>query len=315
MRLDDLKVFLAVAQTQSFTRASERLGTPKASVSRAVARLETALGNRLFERSTRRLRLTEAGSVLAEQTAPLTSRLEELLQHAEAQNQSPHGVLRIAAPYELGVFRLGEVLNQLLLRHPGLEAEVELTSNQIDPRDQDFDIVFRILSAPLPDSGQVARRIYSIARGLYAAPALIKHYGTPKTPDDLAGWPGVLSPDEPVWPLQGPGGQIDEIRPFGPLRAQNVGMRLQGVIAGLGIGLLASHYCRQALQQGKIVPILPDYRIPPTRVYALLPGRRLMPAKVRLFLDALSSAMAPWDQERSRDSDATLDSAADSMEE
>jgi DNA-binding transcriptional LysR family regulator len=315
MSLDDLQVFLAVAHSQSFTRASERLNMPKASVSRAVARLETALGNRLFERSTRRLRLTEAGGLLAEQTAPLADRLEELLQQALAQNQSPQGVLRIAAPYEFGVFRLGDVLNQLLLQNPGLEAEVNLTSNQIDPRNEEFDIVFRVLSAPLPDSNQVARRIYSIARGLYAAPTLLARHGTPHTPADLAGWPGVLSPDEPVWPLLGPDGRIEEIRPFSPLRAHNVGMRLQGVVAGLGIGLLATHYCQPALHSGQIVPILPSYRIPPTRVYALLPGRRLMPAKVRLFLDALALAMAPWDMESGSTHRGILDSSADFMEE
>ena len=281
-----------------------------------MARLETALGHRLFERSTRRLRLTEAGAQLYEQTDPLALRLEDFLQHAQAQNQSPQGVLRIAAPYELGVFRLGDVLNQMLLRYPGLEAEVDLTSNQIDPRNEDYDIVFRVMSAPLPDSSQVARRIYSIARALYAAPALVERLGTPRTPDDLAGWPAVLSPDELVWQLQGETGNIDELRPFGPLRAQNVGMRLQGVVAGLGVGLLATHYCQHALAAGKIVPLLKNYRIPPTRVYALLPGRRLMPAKVRLFLDALASALAPWDQEGAGQIPGkTLVNTLDSMEE
>jgi len=177
MHFDDLQVFLAVAQNNSFTAASERLNMPKASVSRAVSRLESHLGNRLFERSTRRLRLTETGQLLQEQTAPLSERLQDMLQHAAAQNDTPQGVLRIAAPYELGVFRLGNVLNQLLLRYPGLEAEVDLTSNQIDPRSQDYDIVFRVLTGPLPDSSQIARRIYSIACGLYAAPSLLQRLG------------------------------------------------------------------------------------------------------------------------------------------
>jgi DNA-binding transcriptional LysR family regulator len=303
MSLDDLRVFLTVARCHSFTRASERLDMPKASVSRAVARLETALGKRLFERSTRSLRLTEAGALLEEQTAQLVERLEGHLQQAAEQHASPQGMLRIAAPYELGVFRLGDVLNEMLLHYPGLEAQVELTSNPVDPRSEDYDIVFRVQLGPLPDSGQVARRIYSIARGLYAAPSLLARMGTPHRPADLAGWPGVLSPDEPVWQLQGPDGHIDEIRPAGPLRAPNVGMRLSGVVAGLGMGVLATHFCRTELIAGTIVPVLPDYTIAPTRVYALLPGRRLMPAKVRVFLDALETALAPWDQESRRGGD------------
>lgn len=312
MHLDDLQVFLAVARRQGFSRAAEALSMPKASVSRAVARLEQALGTRLFERSTRRLRLTDSGRHLADQTAPLADRLELLLAQAAEHDDAPRGVLRIAAPYELGVFRIGDVLTELLLAHPALEASVELTSQAIDPRDQDYDIVFRLQSAPLPDSGQVARRIYSVARSLYAAPALIARLGQPRTPDDLAGWPGILSPEDPEWTLIAPDGAQHTLRPSGRLHAPNVGMRLHGVSAGLGMGLLSTHFCRASIHRGDIVQLLPDYRIAPTRVYALLPGRRLMPAKVRLFLDLLSAAMAPWDGEAH---DTGLAQAANSVEQ
>ncbi|MBV8046778.1 MAG: LysR family transcriptional regulator [Paludibacterium sp.] len=297
MSLDDLRVFLAVARLRSFTQASERLAMPKTSVSRAVARLETQLGGRLFERSTRSLRLTDAGAQLYDQTAQLAERLEDQLLGAVAQPDRPQGVLRIAAPYELGVMRLGDVLNDMLLRFPGLEAEIDLTSSQIDPRNDDYDIVFRVQTGPLPDSNQVARRLYSIERGLYAAPALVARYGVPRTPSELASWPAVMSPDEPVWQLQGPAGEIAELRLAGPLRAANVGMRLRAVAAGLGVGLLSATYSQEAVASGRILPLLPDYAIAPTRVYALLPGRRLMPAKVRYFLDALAEALAPWDNE------------------
>jgi DNA-binding transcriptional LysR family regulator len=297
MKLDDLRVFLAVARHRSFTAASERLSMPKTTVSRAVARLETQLGSRLFERSTRSLRLTQAGTHLYQQTAPLAERLEEQLQGAVAQADRPQGLLRIAAPYELGLLRLGDVLNEMLLRFSGLEAEIELTSSQIDPRNEDYDIVFRILAAPLPDSNQIARRIYSIARGLYAAPALLARHGAPRTPADLTSLPGVVSPEEPVWQLQGPDGHVEEIRLSSRLRAANVGMRLHAVAAGLGVGLLSSAYCQDDLASGRIVPILPDHVLTPTRVYALLPGRRLMPSKVSHFLDALAQALAPWDHE------------------
>jgi DNA-binding transcriptional LysR family regulator len=298
MHLDDLQVFLAVARRQGFTRAAEALEMPKASVSRAVARLEQALGTRLFERSTRRLRLTDTGRHLVEQTSALADRLENLLILAAEHDDTPRGILRIAAPYELGVFRIGDVLTELLLANPALEAEVELTSQPIDPRDQDYDIVFRLQNAPLPDSGQVARRIYSVARTLYAAPALIERMGRcPRAPEDLVGWPGILSPEDPVWTLTAADGTQHTLQPTGRLRAPNVGMRLHGVSAGLGMGLLATHFCRHAVRRGDIVPLLPDYHIAPARVYALLPGRRLMPAKVRAFLDLLSAAMEPWDEE------------------
>jgi DNA-binding transcriptional LysR family regulator len=311
MHLDDLQVFLAVAERQGFSRAATQLDMPKASVSRAVARLEQAMGMRLLERSTRRLRLTDSGRRLAEQTAPLASRLASLLAQAAEHDDRPRGVLRIAAPYELGVFRIGDVLTELLLAHPALEAEVELTSQPIDPRDRDYDVVFRLQTTPLPDSNQVARRIYSVARGLYASPALIARMAAPHSPEDLAGWPAILSPEDGEWTLTGPDGEQYTLQPAGRLRAQNVGMRLHGVSAGLGMGLLSTHFCRQSLLCGDIVPVLPDYRIAPTRVFALLPGRRLMPAKVKAFLDLLSEAMIPWDEEGG----AGLARWADSVEE
>lgn len=297
MSLDDLRVFLAVAHYQSFTLASERLGMPKASVSRAVVRMEGALGQRLLERSTRSLRLTEAGAQLSAQTASLVARLEDHLQQAVAQHESPQGRLRIAAPYELGMLRLGDVLNEMLLRFPALQAEIVLTTNLIDPRNEDFDIVFRVQLGPLPDSSQVVRRIYSIARGLYAAPALLQRLGPLRSAADLAGWPAVLSPEEPVWQLSDAEGNIDTVRLTGSLCAQSVGMRLSGVMAGLGVGLLATNFCRQEIQAGRIVPVLPALQVAPMRVYALLPARRLMPTKVRLFLDALAQDLASADGE------------------
>lgn len=317
MNLDDLRIFLAVASDASFTQAAQRLSLPKSTVSRAVTRLENDLGHRLFERSTRSLRLTEPGAQLSEQTGALVGRLDELVRQAQANSEHPQGILRIAAPYEFGVMRLGDILTEVMQRHPGLEAEIELTSDHIDPRVEDYDIVFRAQAAPLPDSDQVARRVYTIARGLYAAPELVAHLGTPHTPADLAGWPAVVSPDEPGWALRAPDGALHEVRPFGRLRAHNVGMRLKGVCAGIGAGLLAENYSQPELRAGRIVRLLPGFQPPPTRVYALMPGRRLMPAKVRVFLETLERASIWLDAEnpvRMDDAQFALASGSHSME-
>ncbi|WP_036665474.1 LysR family transcriptional regulator [Paludibacterium yongneupense] len=303
MNLDDLRIFLAVAADASFTQAAQRLSLPKSTVSRAVTRLENDLGNRLFERSTRSLRLTEPGTQLFEQTGALVGRLDELIRQAQAGSEHPQGILRIAAPYEFGVMRLGDILTEVMREHPGLEAEIDLTSDPIDPRIEDYDIVFRAQAAPLPDSDQVARRVYTISRGLYAAPELVAHLGKPNTPADLAGWPAIVSPDEPGWSLRGPDGTLHEVRPFGRLRAHNVGMRLKGVCAGIGAGLLAANYSLPEVRAGHIVRLLPDFQPPPTRVYALMPGRRLMPAKVRVFLETLERASLWRDAENPQRTD------------
>ncbi|WP_374315232.1 LysR family transcriptional regulator [Aquabacterium sp.] len=296
-QLDDLKLFLAVVDCGSFTAVTERLGVPKSTVSRAVARLEASLGNRLVERSTRHVRLTEAGKLLHAQSAPLLGRLGELLDGARQDSAAPQGTLRIAAPYEFGVLRLGDILTALLKQHPGLQAEVDLLSRVPDTRAQDYDIVFRVQTDALPDSAQVARRMYALHRGLYAAPELVARLGAPHRVDELTAWPCLVSPDEPIWSFQDGQGQVRECEPHGPLRSQHAGLRMRAALAGLGATLLSSTICREELASGRLVRLLPDWQPAMTRVYALLPSRRHMPAKVRVLLDWLARELSQLDVE------------------
>ena len=290
--LNDLSLFLAVADAGNMTRVADRLGLPKSTISRTIRRLEDRMGMRLFERSTRHLRLTTEGVHLLEQTRPLVDRLHETLAQTASHGEIPFGLLRISAPYEFGLLRLGEVVTSLLTQYAGLEIDIELSSRTPDPRVEHFDIVFRLQIGEMPDSDQVARRVYSLGRSLYASPALLLQHGVPATLADLAALPCLNSPDEPIWHLRNKEGQLHEFQPISRLRAPNVGMRLQGVLAGLGVGLLSDNYCRDELAAGHIQPVLPDFTPEPALMYALLPSRRLMPAKVRVFLDTLDRQLA-----------------------
>lgn len=292
IQLDDLALFLAVAEAGNMTRVADRTGQPKSSVSRTIRRLEERLGLRLFERSTRHLRLTGDGAHLVEQTRPLVDRLHDTLTHVGGAAERPQGLLRISAPYEFGLLRLGEVITALLQSHPGLEIDLDLSSRAPDPRVEPFDIVFRMHSGELPDSDQIARRVYELGRGLYASPELLASQGEPGTLAELAALPALSSPEEPEWRLRDADGVLHLFQPVARLRAPNVGIRLQGVIAGLGVGLLSTGYCREELAAGRIRAVLPALRPEPARMYALLPARRLMPPKVRIFLEALDLRLA-----------------------
>jgi len=289
--LDDLALFLAVADAGNMTRVADRRGLPKSTVSRTIRRLEERMGMRLFERSTRHLRLTNDGAHLLAQTRPLVERLHDTLAQAASHSETPHGLLRISAPYEFGLLRLGEVVTSLLTEYAGLEIDIDLSSNTPDPRVENFDIVFRLHIGDLPDSDQVARHIYALKRSLYAAPALLRRHGAPSTLAELASLPCLNSPHEPVWRLRNAEGLLHEFQPVSRLRAPNIAMRLQGVRAGLGVGLLSDNYCRDALAAGHIQKVLPDLTPEPALMYALLPARRLMPPKVRVFLDALDQRL------------------------
>lgn len=288
---NDWQAFTCVAELGSFTRAAERLARPKSWVSMAVARLEQQLGLRLLERSTRKLRLTDDGQRLLSQLSPLFARLGEIADAARDTRDEPRGVLRIATPYEFGSMSLGEVVCEVLARYPELEIDVDIVSRPLDPAAEGYDIVFVLTAEPLPDSDQVARRVYSLARGLYAAPELVGRLGEPESPSALTAWPVLTVPNEPRWRFRGPDGveQTVELKPH--LRTASAALRLRATLSGQGATLISRRLAQASVNSGELVALLPEYEPLPWRIYAFLPGRRLLPAKTRVFLSALEQAV------------------------
>jgi len=147
-----------------------------------------------------------------------------------------------------------------------------------------------VVDADLPDSGTVARRIYHVERGLFAAPVLAASLPPQLRPEDLANMPTLTTPGETVWEFNRDGESISvPIRPR--MQTFNAELRVQAALAGLGIAKLAVNYCEAEVAQGRLVRVLPDYPLPPLRVFALLPDRRLQPRKVRAFMEAIESMM------------------------
>lgn len=288
---NDWYAFTTVAQCGSFTRAAEQLDLPKSSVSHAVARLERQLGQRLIERSTRRVALTEQGERMLAQLRPLFERLDAVAAEAGDARDEPQGVLRIATPYEFGALQLSEVVNDVLARHPRLEIEIDVRILGSEPVGASYDVVFFATGEALPDSERVVRRIYSVARGLYAAPALIRRLGQPQGVTELEHWPCLAMPGETLWRFQGPDGRTHTLRPSGPLRTTNAALRLQAALAGHGATMLAASYCRREVEAGRLQALLPDYTPHPLKIYAHLPGRGLVPARTRVFMEAIERSL------------------------
>lgn len=284
---NDWYAFTAVAQSGSFTRAAEQLALPKSSVSHAVARLERQLGQRLIERSTRRVALTEQGERMLAQLVPLFERLDAVATEAGDARDEPHGVLRIATPYEFGAIQLGEVVNDVLNRHPRLEIEIDVRILGSETVGAGYDVVFFATGEALPDSERVVRRVYSVARGLYAAPALIRRLGLPRSVAELEHWPCLSMPGEERWHFEAADGRTHTLHPRGPLRTTNAALRLQAALSGHGATMLAASYCRRELEAGTLLPLLSDHVPHPLKIYAHLPGRGLVPARTRVFMDAI----------------------------
>ena len=146
------------------------------------------------------------------------------------------------------------------------------------------------MTRPLPTSTLVVRRMFSIERGLFASPELLQRQGEPDTPQDLATWPQLCGASDTEWTFTAPNGATQTVSTLSPrLISDNSDVRLLAALAGHGVARIGATFCEAAVREGRLTRLLPDHVTTPLRVYALLPGKRLMPMKVRVLLDALGA--------------------------
>lgn len=288
MDWNDVDAFCCVIEHGGFTAAAKALERPKSSISASVSRLEGQLGARLLQRTTRRIRATEAGESLYQDAAPMFQRLREVRSNAAARGNAVAGTLRIAAPYEFGAHHLGAVACAMLARYPDLRIDIDVEHGRIDPLDRSYDIVFSYYDADRPDSGRVARHVFALKRGIFASPAFLQRYSRIRRPEDLAEVPAIASPVDAEWTFTDSKTTCSvPIRPR--MRSPNADVRRRATLEGLGVSRIVLTFCEEQVRDGRLQPLLGDYTCAPLRIYALLPGRRLVPPKVRLFLNTLSA--------------------------
>jgi DNA-binding transcriptional LysR family regulator len=284
----DWELFCEVVEHGGFSAAARVLGHPKSSLSAAVQRLESNLGLRLIERTTRQLRLTDAGETIYRRVTPLFTALHDVSSEALAMNSAMTGTLRIKSPYEFGAHHAGPVACELMSRYPDLIVRIDVEHEIVSPVAENYDIVFAMLEAPLPATGIVIRRVFSLERGLFAAPRLLEKFGEPRTLDELAKLPLLAGPNDASWSLTTPAGASEHLAVQNArLVSSNAHIRLQAALAGHGVLRVTASYTRAAVEAGRLRPVLPDHICEPLNVHALLPARQFVPAKVRSFLDAL----------------------------
>jgi len=287
MDWNDVDAFCCVIEYGGFTAAAKALARPKSSISASVSRLETQLGARLLQRTTRRIRATEAGESLYQDAAPMFQRLREVRSSAAARGNTVAGTLRVAAPYEFGAHHLGAVACTMLARYRDLRIDIDVEHGRIDPLDRSYDIVFSYYDGDLPDSGRVARRVFELQRGIFASPAFLEKYSRVKTPDDLAELPAIASPADAEWTFTDAKGSYSSVPVRARMRSPNADVRRRATLEGLGVARIVLTFCEEHVKDGRLRPLLTEYVCAPLRIYALLPGRRLLPPKVRVFLDLL----------------------------
>lgn len=291
--LNDILIFVKVAQFGSITRAARSLGMPLSTVSRRVSALESELGVSLLKRTTRRVTLTVQGqNYYAQCQEPLT-----LLQEAERvltrAQQRPEGLLRITVPVILGQEPFLDFLSAFLKAHPGIRIDLFITNAFLDLIAENVDVAIRF--GELRDSSIIAKRLGRSVRYVVAAPEYLKDRSLPAEPADLLSHDCVLlnaRNNEADWELVS-GRRKVTIHVSGSVSSRDFDSVSSFVRRGHGIGLLPTTYCDEAIAKGKLVRLLPQWASPRISLFAAYPSRKFLPLRLSLFLEALADWKSP----------------------
>ena len=298
---NDLMLFARVAEAASFSRAAERLRLPKSTVSRRIAALEKRFGERLLLRSTRKLSITDFGLSVLDHARALAAEVDGAAALAQHRQAKPSGRLRVSLPADLASSALPKMLANFVAEYPAVTLEIDASPRRVDLIGENFDLAVRIGELG-EDSQLVARKIAELAIGLYAAPAYLQDVGEPTEPDDLLRLHGLMLLARPgearPWTLVGQSrdGSHAQWRgiPHRHTGANSPTVLMRMAEAGYGVVSFPGLYARDSVQRGTLKRVLPEWSVQ-VNFWALLPGRRLMPTRTRVFLDALIATMGVAD--------------------
>jgi DNA-binding transcriptional LysR family regulator len=290
MRLPDFEawaMFACVVEHRSFSAAAAAIGVSKATVSKAVARLEASLGTTLFHRTSRRLTLTDAGQSLSERAARILAEAQAAEEQARDAAAAPTGLVRVAAPMSFGLAHVAPAIADFLKSHPGVEIDLTLSDAKVDIVADGIDVALRI--ADLPDSSLRARRLAPVAIRIVAAPAYWDARGRPAHPADLGDHAcfGYTNIANPIWHFRS-GEEEVAVRPAGPLATNNGEAMLPALHAGLGVARLPDFLVDADIAAGRLEAVLPDWTGGGVALHLLTPPSPLRPARVEALIEYLS---------------------------
>lgn len=291
--LNDIAVFVRVAQLGSFSRAAQALGMPVSTVSRRVTTLEEALGVTLLQRSTRKLSLTVQGRAYYEQCSEPLNELHDAERALTQAQREPEGLLRISVPVILGQAPFFTFISEFMRAYPRVRVDLHITNAFLDLIGENIDVAIRY--GDLHDSSLVARPIGTSVRYIVATPGFMEGRKPPQVPTDLADFDCVMintRNNQAEWLLV-KGKRSERVHVTGPLSSRDFNSVSAFVYRGHGVGFLPTAYCDEKLASGELVRLLPDWASPEFPVHAIYPTRRFMPQRLQVFLDALSAWQSP----------------------
>jgi DNA-binding transcriptional LysR family regulator len=301
--LQEMAVFAKVVAAGSLSAAARELGSSPAVVSRRLAALESRLGVRLVNRTTRSLNLTVEGSRYYEACTRVLGDIEEADAEVAAGRVEPQGALKVALPASFGHQHVAPLVPAFAARYPKVQLALSLSDRNVNVMDEGFDLAVCI--ADLRDSSLAARKLAPNRRVVCASPAYLAAHGTPRAPEDLAKHNCLVTREfAGNWEYKTRDGRSASVRVQGRYSCDNWEVLRQWALAGLGIALKSTWDVYRELQDGSLVPLLPDYVFhSDVAIYAVYPHRRFLPAKTRVFIDFLAESFGPdpyWDRAATR---------------
>ena len=290
-------VFARVAQTGAFARAAQDLDLSKATVSKAVTRLEARLGTSLFHRTSRRLSLTESGRSALDRAQRLLAEGEAVELETMAQSTVPQGLVRLAAPMSFGLRHVAPCLPDFFRTYPDITIDLDLSDQRLDLVARGFDLGVRI--GVLPDSALLSRRLCAVRMVLVAAPSYFASRPRPTEPRDLVWHQALtyayaLTPE--IWRFATTDGQEQSVTVSGPLQVNNSDALLPMLLAGQGLALLPEFFVWSEIAEGRLEAVMCDWRAPDIGLHLVTPPGRLRPLRVKVLQDFLADRLsaAPW---------------------
>ncbi|KFN50027.1 hypothetical protein N790_01275 [Arenimonas malthae CC-JY-1] len=292
--LNDLQFYAMVVEHGGFAAAERALGVPKSRLSRRIAQLESDLGVRLLQRSTRKFAVTDVGQSVYRHAQTMLAEAQAAREAVDRVSAAPRGVIKVSCPVALAQELLAPLLPEFMKKHPQVRIQLHVSNRRVDVIQEGFDVALRVRSQLTDDGEMVARSFGQLRELLVASPKYLDRVGRPATPADLAGHTTLsMSEDDSRqrWTLHGPDGHVQKVDLTPALMAQDFPLLLAAARDGLGVVLLPELSCAEAIRKRELEVVLPQWNLPQGICHAIYPSRRgLLPA-VRVFIDFLADRL------------------------
>lgn len=290
-----LKVFIAVVERDSFVGASKVLEMPTSNVSRCISQLEDRLNLQLIERSTRHMKLTQAGHLLYSRAKPLIDALEQTETELTLRQMQLKGPLRICIPSEIGPALLGSVIADFACQHPELEISCVTNLSGLESLRDDLDLAIIVSRGQMDDGDYIARHLVTIPCTIVAAPSVIQRYGIPFRIQQFEKLPCITTVNAlkgAPWQFVNKKGGFETIKVKGHYRVNSGEMAGRAAVAGIGFAILSKQACRPYIEDGRLIEIKFEQPPAPLQLFALYSDRRYLPAKTRALIEYIQQNLS-----------------------